>query len=57
MGEDASIGIQGGVNAQGSEKRRYWGAAVFERKGGGGNGALAESKAVSSHRTKKTVAA
>jgi hypothetical protein len=51
-GEDAPIGIQSCVKAMASEKRRCLGAAVFEGKGGVGNGALAESKAVSSHRTK-----
>jgi hypothetical protein len=45
------MGIEAAVKAAGSMNKRFLGAAVFEEKGGAANGALAESKAVSSHRT------
>jgi hypothetical protein len=50
---DASMGIRAGDEAVDSEKRRCLRAVVCEEKGSAPNGALGESKAVSSHRTKK----
>jgi hypothetical protein len=43
--------IEGGVKAMAPQNRRCLRAVVFEGNGSAENGALAKSKAVSSHRT------
>jgi hypothetical protein len=51
---DASMGIRAGDEAVDLEKRRCLRAVVYEEKCGAENGALAESKAVSSPRTPRS---